>query len=218
MSLVRLFHMGQCVLPLVPHISENEALLHKITGNPAISYNLEFMTFVWLSTTLSPENGTNLTWLDKALREDPRSLIVFVELESFILSKLQGTSQGSHLASYRTETTCTTTSWGDVHLSSTWIVKEKEKVLVFEHYLLIHRHFKHLKTDKYFNILLQGHMSVPSSLLFIRQFPNYLPPSPSSSGHFQVFISNKTYYLCYYTLIWWEHTHITEWGTQEIYM
>lgn len=107
MSLVRLLHMGQCVLTSFPHISENEALLHIITGNPAINYNLwhsqEFLTFAWLSTTLSPKNGTNLTWLDKAPREDPRSLIVFVELESLILSKLQGTSQASHLASHLTD-------------------------------------------------------------------------------------------------------------------
>lgn len=45
------------------------------------------------------------------------SLIVFVELEYLILSKLQGTSEASHLASHPTETTCTT-SLGDVHLSS----------------------------------------------------------------------------------------------------
>lgn len=154
MSPVCLLHMGQCVLTSFPHISENEAVLHIITGNLAINYYLwhsqEFLTFVWLSTTQSSKNGTNLTWLDKAPREDPRSLIIFVELESLILSKLQGTSQASHLASHQTETTFTTTSWGDAHLSSTWIVKEKEKVLVFEHYLLIHRHFKHLKTDTIF--------------------------------------------------------------------
>lgn len=131
MSLVHLLHMDQAVLASFPHISEIEALLHIITGIPAISYNLwqsqEFLTFTWLSTTLSPKNGTNLTWLDKALREDPTSLIVFVELEYLILSKLQGTSQASHLSFHPTETTCTTTSLGDVHLSSIWIVKKKRR-------------------------------------------------------------------------------------------
>lgn len=146
----------------------------------------EFLTFVWLSTILSPKNGTNLTWLDKVLNEVPRSLVVLAELEYLILSKLQGTLQASPLSSYPVETSCTT-FWRDVHINSIWMVKEKEGALFYAHQLLVHRPFKNLKTDTIiFSILLQAQHVCSFIFLFSWEFPNYLPFSSSSSGYSQI--------------------------------
>lgn len=58
-----------------------------------VTVRYEVLIFVWFSTALSPTNGTNLKWLDKALNEVPRNLVVFAEIDYLIISKLQGTLQ-----------------------------------------------------------------------------------------------------------------------------
>lgn len=69
---------AQAVIVSFLHILENEILSHIISNLSSIktfdTVKYEFPTFTLLSTTLCPKDGTNLTWLDKALSQVLRSL------------------------------------------------------------------------------------------------------------------------------------------------